>query len=41
MPSRRISTSGRLKAKGISTSIVTAIAVRRRIDQSRPFWILA
>ncbi|MNT81120.1 hypothetical protein D3C72_2206810 [compost metagenome] len=41
VPSRRMLINGSLKAKGISNSMVTATAVRRVIDQSRPFTTLA
>ncbi len=41
VPSRRISISGSVKAKGINKNIATAIAVRRVIDQSRPLSTLA
>lgn len=41
VPSRRMLISGSVKANGISSSMVIAMAVRRVIDQSRPCTTLA
>ncbi|MNH67181.1 hypothetical protein D3C76_1513870 [compost metagenome] len=40
-PSKRMLISGSLKAKGISSNMVTAMAVSRVIDQSRPLTTFA